>query len=95
MYKHAVSVADKNFIMLYCESHAKPTKVGFSVSKKFGKAVYRNRIRRQMKAAVSAVIEEVVGGYNIVFIPKKHQAYEFCDVQQSVNRLLGKAGLLQ
>ncbi len=95
VYKHAESVADRNFIMLYCASNANPTKVGFSVSKKFGKAVRRNRIRRQMKAAFDAVIGNVAGGYSIVMIPRRHEEYLFDDVQCSVNKLLTKAGLLQ
>ena len=94
MYKHADSVADKSFVMLYCTSHVSPTRVGFSVSKKFGKAVRRNRIRRQMKAAVSEVMPRVSDGYNVVFIPRKSEDYDFDEIRQSVSRLLGKAGLL-
>ena len=95
MYKHAESVADKNFVMLYCPSNSKQTRFGFSVSKKYGKAVARNRIRRQMKAAVSQVINRVVDGYNVIFIPRKHEPYLFGDVTASVEKLLAKAGLLQ
>ena len=95
VYKHATSVADKYFVMLYCPSNVKQTKVGFSVSKKYGKAVKRNRIRRQMKAAVSSVICRVVDGYNVVFIPRRHEAYAFSDVLASVENLLAKAALLR
>ena len=98
VYKHAESVVDKNFVMLYCQSKSKQvveTKVGFSVSKKFGKAVKRNRIRRQLKAAVSAVMPQVQMGYNVIFIPRRHEDYEFCDVSSSVQFLLKKARLLQ
>ena len=95
MYKHAESVADKNFILLYCQSRAKVSKVGFSVSKKFGKAVARNRIRRQLKAAVSQVMPNVKEGYNVIFIPRRSEAYLFEDVTKSVHFLLEKAGLLQ
>lgn len=94
VYKHSESVADSNFIMLYCASRSNPTKVGFSVSKKFGKAVYRNRIRRQMKAAVSAVMPDVAIGYHVIFIPRKHQSYNYGAVSQSVVSLFKKAGLL-
>ena len=95
VYKHADSVADKNFVMLYCHSNSKQSKFGFSVSKKYGKAVARNRIRRQMKAAISSFVSEVVGGYNVVFIPRRHEAYLFGDILASVKGLLTKAGLLQ
>ena len=95
MYKHALSVADKNFILLYCNSNSKQSKVGFSVSKKYGKAVQRNRIRRQLKAAVSAVMPDVKEGFNAVIIPRRQEAYEFGEIAESVNRLFEKAGLLQ
>ena len=95
VYKHADSVTDKNFVMLYCHSNAKISKIGFSVSKKYGKAVARNRIRRQMKAAVSLVVRQIKEGYNVIFIPRKRGAYLFADVIDSVQHLLKKADLLQ
>ena len=95
VYKHAQSVADKNFVMLYCPSNSKQTKFGFSISKKYGKAVARNRIRRQMKAAISSFVSEVADGYNVIFLPRRHEAYLYADVLASVKGLLYKAGLLQ
>ena len=95
MYKHASSVADKNFILLYCDSNSKQSKVGFSVSKKYGKAVQRNRIRRQLKAAVSAVMPNAKEGFNAVIIPRRHEAYEHDEIVVSINKLFEKAGLLQ
>lgn len=95
VYKHAKSVADKNFVLLYCVNNNKQTKVGFSVSKKYGNAVKRNRIRRQLKAAVSGFMPNVVGGYNVIFLPRKQQAYLYSDITRSVENLLVKAGLMQ
>ena len=95
VYKHAESVADKNFVMLYCPSNTKQSKFGFSVSKKYGKAVARNRIRRQMKAAISTFVKDVADGYNVIFIPRRHEAYLFTDVLSSVQTLLQKAGLMK
>lgn len=95
MYKHASSVADKNFILLYCGSNTKVSKVGFSVSKKYGKAVQRNRIRRQLKAAVSAVMPNVKDGMNAVIIPRRHEAYDFDEITESVRSLFEKAGLIK
>ena len=95
VYKHAKHCADGNFTLLYCANHGKVSKVGFSVSKKQGKAVERNRIRRQMKAAASNLIQRVKCGYNVVFIPKKQGGYLFGDILNSFEQLLTKAGLLQ
>ena len=95
MYKHASSVADKNFILLYCSSNNRQSKVGFSVSKKYGKAVMRNRIRRQLKAAVSTVMPKAKDGFNAVFIPRRYEPYEYDEILSSVHKLFDKAGLLQ
>ena len=95
VYKHAESVADKNFVMLYCPSNTKQTKVGFSVSKKYGKAVKRNRIRRQLKAAVSNCMSEIKDGYNLIFIPRKSYDHLFSEVLCSVTNLLKKAELIK
>ena len=95
VYKHALSVADKNFILLYCTSNVKLSKVGFSVSKKYGKAVHRNRIRRQLKAAVSTLMPNAKDGFNAVIIPRRNVAYDFAEISASVNSLFEKAGLMK
>lgn len=94
VYKHAKSVADKNFVMLFCKSNNPTSQAGFSISKKFGNAVRRNKIRRQLKAAVSVFMPNVKPYYNIVFIPRKSESYVYSDVVDSVTRLFDKSGLL-
>lgn len=94
VYKHAKSVADKNFVMLFCKSNNQVPQAGFSVSKKFGNAVRRNRVRRQLKAAVSNLMPKVKSHYNIVFIPRKNGSYLYADIVESVTSLFEKSGLL-
>lgn len=94
VYKHAKSLADKNFVLLYCKSNQKQSKVGFSISKKYGHAVARNRLRRQLKAAVMQFAPQLAPNYNIVFVPRLQGQYLFSDVIASVEKLLTKADLL-
>lgn len=94
MYKHAKSVADKNFVLLYCKSNNAVSQAGFSIGKKFGNAVKRNKIRRQLKAAVSNYMPNVKPYHNVVFIPRKSGGYVYADVAESVAELLAKSGLL-
>lgn len=94
VYKHAQSVADRNFVLLFCKSNKTQTQVGFSVSKKYGHAVQRNRLRRQMKAAVSPLMPSVASGFNIVLVPRKTEQYQFCNIVESVRNLFEKAGLI-
>lgn len=43
---------------------------GYTVSKKVGKAVVRNRIRRQLKAATRELMETALPGYDYVIIAR-------------------------
>lgn len=43
---------------------------GYTVSKKVGKAVVRNRIRRQLKAATRELMENALPGYDYVIIAR-------------------------
>lgn len=95
VYKHAKSVADKNFVVLYCESNTVGSKVGFSVGKRQGNAVKRNRVRRQLKSAVSRLMPNVKSKTNIVIVPRRSTPYKFCEITQSIDKLFVKAGLMQ
>lgn len=95
VYKHAQSVADKHLVLLFCSNRNVPSQVGFSVSKKYGHAVQRNRIRRQMKAAAAQFMPNVKRGYNLIFVPRRHEEYNFGQLTQSMEGLLSKAGLLK
>ena len=94
VYKHAEKVSDKFFILLFCKSKIKQSKVGFSVSKKYGCAVARNRLRRQMKSVASQLAPRLTCYYNIVVVPRQMPPYNFCDIQSSLNTLFQKAGLV-
>ena len=81
--------------MLYCKSGNYQSQVGFSVSKKFGNAVHRNKIRRQLKAAVSPFMPRVTPHHNIIIIPRKSNSYVYADIEKSVTELFDKSGLLK
>jgi ribonuclease P protein component len=50
----------------------KTTRIAFALSRKFGNAVVRNKVRRQIKEAVRKMIKESDPiFYDILFIPKK------------------------
>lgn len=94
VYKHSEKVSDRFFIVLYCTSKVEQSKIGFSVSKKYGCAVVRNRLRRQIKNVAMQFAPRLVPNYNIVIVPRKMPPYQFCDIEKSLNYLFEKAGLV-
>lgn len=75
--------------MLYIKSDQ--LKIGYSVSKKHGHAVVRNRIKRLLRAAAREVFKDYEAPLHIVFMPKKSDEYSYDeflkDMRSAYNKL--------
>ena len=68
--------------------------VGFSVSKKIGNSVTRNRAKRRLKAAFSPLLPRVKPGYNLIFIARSSAlTAPFLSIQESMVAALRRAGV--
>ena len=69
---------------------------GFVVGKKVGKAVQRNRSKRQMREAVRRHVDNMARGWDLIFIARRGiEQAEFSAIAQAVDTLLSRAHLLQ
>lgn len=70
--------------------------VGFSVSKKVGGAVVRNRVKRRLREIVKPLLPRIKGGVHLVIAARSRAAgAPFADLSLSVQRALSRAGLLE
>lgn len=93
-YKKGKSVACRSLVLVYVRTGSGNLKAGFSVSKKIGKSVVRNKVKRRLREAFSRLIPRLRQDYNYVFIARKDiAAQDFTAVTDSVQYLLKKAGL--
>ena len=58
--------------------------MGISLSKKHGKAVKRNRIKRLIRASYSNNFEKMKGCYSMVIMPKVLEEYNYKDIEESI-----------
>jgi len=74
---------------------AGPARVGFTVTKKVGNAVIRNRTRRRLKEAARLLLKAVpVHGVDLVLVGREAtRGRDFAALQDDLRHALGKAGV--
>jgi ribonuclease P protein component len=72
-----------------------PARIGFTVTKKVGNAVIRNRTRRRLKEAARLLLRErALGAVDLVLIGRDTtRARPFTDLMEDLSRALAKAGV--
>lgn len=84
-------------LMLYRAPNALDlTRVGISVSRRVGKAVARNRVRRRIREAVRLRYSVLAGGFDLVFIAREPSVgASWVELRQAIDQLLRRAKLLE
>jgi ribonuclease P protein component len=73
-----------------------PARLGFTVTKKVGNAVIRNRTRRRLKEAARLLLrDQPVAGADLVLIGRDAtRSRDFAALREDLRRALAKAGVL-
>ncbi len=82
------------FTLVYARSRNASVRIGFSVSKRVGNAVQRNRAKRRMRAALTPMLQSISGGFNVIFIARPEVLdAPFPELSKEMESLLKRAGL--
>lgn len=84
-----------NYLVLYVkENQLDHTRIGFAVSKKIGKAVVRNQVKRKLREVCRLNLDRFAKGYDIIFVARrKIKGINYHLVEQEIEKLCLKAGL--
>ena len=90
------SKSNKIMVLVALPNNLNHSRFGFAVNKRIGKAVKRNKIKRQMREAARLCIGEISPGWDFVFIarPAISQA-TYQDVDAAVKFLIRKMNLFR
>ncbi|MDL2236600.1 ribonuclease P protein component [Christensenellaceae bacterium OttesenSCG-928-K19] len=95
VYRRGKAVHTKYFTFIFAKSRYGGARAGFSVSKKVGNSVKRNKVRRRLKEAFRAFLPGIAGNYSIVFVARVGAAdAEYAALLKTMERALKKAGVL-
>ncbi len=91
VYKNGKSVNDKNLVIVFCHNKNGKPKIGFSVSKKYGKAVKRNKVKRRLKEIINKRYNFLNTKYNYIFLPRTlEKPATFAQLEKSADFLIEK-----
>ena len=93
VFKKGKRLFSQSLTLVYFASQE--TKVGFCVSKKHGKSVKRNYIKRILRESFRSFAPNLRKNFFFVFIPKVCDKYSFKDFQQNMEYLFKKGGFLE
>ncbi len=96
VYRKGKSISSRYCVLIYARSRSDIIHVGFSVSKKLGNSVARNRVKRRLREAFRPMISEALPGYDLIFIARDAvKEADFAAIQSTMRYLMRKAGLLK
>ena len=96
IYKHGETKSYNALALTFAKTKIQPFKVGFSVSKKIGKSVVRNKVKRRLRECFCLMQSGINKKYNYIFIAKAGiQDLTFEQLKANVKTLLLKNGLYE
>lgn len=69
-YSHGKTFFGEYINLVIFKRKDKLLRIGFSVSKKIGKSVVRNKTKRRLRAIVQSFVGQISKGYNLIVVAK-------------------------
>jgi ribonuclease P protein component len=96
VYSEGRYYVEKYIVMYAIKNSSDYNKVGYSVSKKVGKAVTRNRIKRLMKENYRLLENDTKKGFDIIFTARRGSSEaDYENIRANMESVLNRARILK
>ena len=96
LYNNGTAKHTANLTVVYLPTKHRDLKIGFSITKKIGKAHIRNLVKRRLRAIVRELVPSLPDDYNVVVIAKVGiENLKFEELRSQVQLVFSKTGLLK
>ena len=95
LYRRGKFISSDCLILYFKNNRFSNNRLGITVSKKVGKAVIRNRVRRRIKEAYREMEKMIPGSLDIVIVARSTAAEaDYNKIRSALKYLYKKAGLI-
>ncbi|MBU4128619.1 ribonuclease P protein component [bacterium] len=96
VYSKGRSCADHFIVLFVLPNDLEGNRIGLSVSKKIGKAVKRNRVKRLFREVYRLNKDKLIQGFDLIFLARKDVVkLDFPKMERSILRLYKRAKILK
>ena len=96
IYKKKRSMANKLLIIYILENKYEYNRIGFTVSKKVGKSVIRNRVKRILRESYRLNEEKILQGYDIIIVARNTASKaSYKEIESAMLHLFRKMKLMK
>ena len=72
VYNGGKNYWNRNLVLYVRKNNMENSRIGYSITKKIGNSVVRNKVRRRVKEIYRLNVNNIKSGYDIILIPKKN-----------------------
>ena len=95
-YRKGKSLANSCLVLFFRKNNQNLSRVGFSISKKYGNAVQRNKIKRRLREIYRVRLDKIRTGYDLIFIVRiRARDASFAKLENQMENLLKRASLFK